>query len=147
MKLEPSADIGAILSKRHHNGGDFWATADDRVYVGSPFSTLSSLGMLYELGVPRSHEAVRGGLDLVLAAWRDDGRIRLGPGTPLYPCYTAEAARVLCRYGYAGDKGVKLTVPYLLGDAHDAGGGRCNFPKSGRGRETPGANPGPPFFV
>lgn len=28
-----------------------------------------------------------------------DGKIRLGPRAPLYPCYTAEAARILCRFG------------------------------------------------
>lgn len=79
-------DIDAILAKRHDNGGDFWATPDRRIYVGSPFSTLSSLVMLHELGVKPSHEAVRGGLDLVWNAWRDDGRIRLAPKAPLYPC-------------------------------------------------------------
>ena len=36
--------------------------------MGSPFSTLSALGMLHELGVTDSHEAVRGGLALVLDA-------------------------------------------------------------------------------
>ncbi|NIS26924.1 prenyltransferase, partial [candidate division KSB1 bacterium] len=94
-------DIDAILAKRHHNGGDFWATPDGRIYVGSPFSTLSSLGMLHELDVTSSHEAVCGGLNLILDAWREDGRVRLAPRVTLYPCYTAEAARVLCRYGYA----------------------------------------------
>ena len=88
-------DVHIILAKRHHNGGDYWATADGRIYVGSPFSTLSSLGMLYELGVSEAHEAVEGALALVFGAWRDDGRIRLAPKAPLYPCYTAEAARIL----------------------------------------------------
>ena len=85
-------DIQTVLAKRHHNGGDFWATEDGRVYVGSPFSTLSSLGILHELGLPSTHEAVVGGVELIFRAWRDDGQIRLGPNAPLYPCYTAEAA-------------------------------------------------------
>lgn len=79
-------DVERILAKRDHKGGDFWATPDGRVYVGNPFSTLVSLLMLHELGVGRSHEAVKGGLDLVFTAWRDDGRIRVGPRTPMYPC-------------------------------------------------------------
>ncbi len=140
-------DVEAVLAKRHHNGGDFWATPDGRIYVGSPFSTLSSLGVLHELGVTRSHEAARGGLDLMLDAWHDDGRIRLAPNAPLYPCYTAEAARVLCRYGYADDHRLQLTAAYFLEDAHDSGGWRCNFTKFGRGPETKCANPGSTLFV
>ena len=140
-------DIEAILAKRHHNGGDFWATTDSRIYVGSPFSTLSSLGMLHELGVTRSHEAVRGGLDLVLGAWREDGRIRLAPNAPLFPCYTAEAARVLCRYGYADDHRLQLTAAYFLEDEHDSGGWRCSFTRFGHGPETTCANPGATLFV
>lgn len=147
MRNTYRADIDAILAKRHDNGEDFWATPDGRIYVGSPFSTLSSLVMLHELGVARSHEAVQGGLDLVLAAWRDDGRIRLAAKAPLYPCYTAEAARVLCRYGYADDQRLQLTAAYLLESAHDSGGWRCNFTRFGRGPETECANPGATLFV
>jgi hypothetical protein len=140
-------DIEAILARRHHNGGDFWATPDGRLYVGSPFSTLASLLMLHELGLDASHEAVRGGLDLVLGAWRDDGRIRLAPRAPLYPCYTAEAARVLCRFGYAGDERVLRTVERFLDTSHDGGGWRCNFTRFGKGPETAFANPGATLFV
>jgi hypothetical protein len=142
METTHSADILTIIGKRHHNGGDFWATPDGRIYVGSPFSTISSLGMLHELGVQRTHEAVQGGLELIFDAWRDDGRIRLAPKAPLYPCYTAEAARMLCRFGYADDERVQLTAGYLLDDAHESGGWRCNFTKFGRGPETECANPG-----
>lgn len=142
-----SRDIDAIISRRFHNGGDFWATPDGRIFVGSPFSTISSLSILYELGVPSSHEAVRGGLALLLGAWRDDGRIRLAPKAPLYPCYTAEAARVLCRFGYANDERLQLTAAYLLDNAHEAGGWRCNFTKLGKGPGTEYANPGATLFV
>ena len=56
------ADIDAILAKRHDNGGDFWATPDHRIYVGSPFSTLSSLGMLHEqAGLHHVHTANQAG--------------------------------------------------------------------------------------
>ena len=147
MRNAYQGDIDAILAARHRNAGDCWATPDGRIYVGSPFSTLSSLGMLHELGVTRSHEAVRGGLDLILQAWRDDGRIRVASTAPLYPCYTAEAARVLCRYGYADDLRLQLTAAYFLEDAHDQGGWRCNFTRFGRGPETKCANPGATLFV
>lgn len=147
MKTEHKADVAAILGRRHHNGGDFWATPDGRVYVGSPFSTLGALGILHELRLRRTHEAVRGGLALIWAAWRDDGRIRLAPSAPLYPCYTAEAARVLCRYGYSKDQRVQRTAKYLLEEAHETGGWRCNFTKFGRGPETRVANPGATLFA
>lgn len=76
-------DIDAILARRHDNGADYWATPDGKIYVGNPFSTLSSLGMLHELGVPSGHEAVAGGLELILTSCRADGRIRVGPKSPL----------------------------------------------------------------
>jgi len=76
------SDIDTILAHRYDNGGDFWATPDGRIYVGSPFSTLTSMGMLYELGVGSDHEAVQGGLALILDACRADGRIRLAPRAP-----------------------------------------------------------------
>lgn len=141
------ADAEAILARRHDNGGDFWATPDGKLYVGNPFSTVASLVMLHELGVGPEHEAVRGGLELILAACRDDGRIRLGPKSPLYPCYTAEAARVLCRLGLAGHEAVRRTVAYLLSEAHETGGWRCSFTKLGRGPETVFANPGATLYV
>jgi hypothetical protein len=76
------SDVKAILAHRHDNGGDFWATPDGRIYVGNPFSTISSLGMLHELGVGRDHEAIEGGLALILNACCDDGRIRVAPRLP-----------------------------------------------------------------
>lgn len=141
------ADIDAILARRHDNGGDYWASEDGRIYVGNPFSTLSSLLMLHELGLETSHEAVRGGLDRVWDAWRDDGRIRLAPKAPLYPCYTAEATRVLCRWGHADDDRLQKTAAYLIDDAHETGGWRCQFTRFGRGPETKCANPGATLFV
>ncbi len=138
-------DVAAILARRHDNGADYWATPDARIYVGNPFSTLAALGMLHELGVDASHEAVSGGLQLVLEARREDGRIRLGSKAPLYPCYTAEAARILCRFGHEG--AVEPTLAYLLENTHDSGGWRCSFTRFGRGPETECASPGATLYA
>ena len=108
------ADIRAVLAHRHDNGADFWATPDGRIYVGNPFSTISSLGILYELGVGPGHEAVEGGLSLILNACCEDGRIRVAPKAPSYPCYIAEAARMLCRFGLTGHEALQRTVSYLI---------------------------------
>lgn len=139
---QSNSDVHTVLSHRHDNGADFWATPDGRIYVGNPFSTISSLGILHELGVDSDHEAVQGGLDLILDACRDDGRIRLAPKAPLYPCYTAEAARMLCRFGLTEHEALQRTVTYLIENVHESGGWRCNFTKFGRGPETEYANPG-----
>lgn len=141
------SDIESILAQRHRNGGDHWATPDGRLYVGSPFSTLSSLNMLHELGVEARHEAVAGGLELIFEACREDGRIRLAPKAPLYPCYTAEAARILCRFGHQEHARVSAVVRRFLEDSHGTGGWRCNFTRFGKGPETQFANPGATLFV
>lgn len=143
---EHDCDVQKILDHRHDNGADFWATEDGRIYVGNPFSTLASLGMLHELGVGRDHEAVEGGLALILDACRDDGKIRLAPKAPLYPCHTAEAARVLCRFGVEGEE-LDRTVAYLLDDTHETGGWRCSFSRFGKGPETECASPGATLYA
>ena len=142
-----TADIDAILARRHDNGADFWATEDHRIYVGNPFSTIGSLAILHELGVDRKHEAVAGGIELILGAVREDGRIRVGPKTPMYPCYTTEGLRVLCRYGLTDDPAVARVIEYLLDAVHDTGGWRCNFTRFGKGPETLCANPGTTLLV
>lgn len=76
-------DVEAILARRYDNGGDYWASADGRLGVGDPFSTITSLLVLHELKVARTHEAVQGALRLILGAWRDDGRYRLAPSGTL----------------------------------------------------------------
>ena len=135
-------DVKDIFAKRHDNGGDCWASADGRLAVGDPFSTLTSLLILYELGVGRTHKAARGALQLVLDAWREDGRYRLAPSGSLYPCSTATAARVLCRYGYAKDRRLQRTFAHLLETQHNDGGWRCAKFPYGRGPETEFSNPG-----
>ena len=136
------ADVDAILARRHDNGADFWATSDGRLAVGDPFSTLTSLVVLHELKVPRTHEAVHGALDLVRGAWRADGRFRLAPGGAIYPCATAAAARVLCRFGHARDARMPRTLAHFLDTQHEDGGWRCNKFPFGRGPETRFSNPG-----
>jgi hypothetical protein len=134
LKSSYIADVRAVLARRRDNGGDYWATADGRLAVGSPFSTLTSLLILHELRVARTHEAVKGGLRLMLQAWREDGRFRLAAGGAVYPCATADAARVLCRFGYTRDRRLKQTFAHLLATQHHDGGWRCNKFPFGRGR-------------
>jgi len=136
------ADVEAVLARRRDNGGDYWASADGRLAVGAPFSTLSSLLILHELRVARTHEAVNGGLQLILQAWREDGRFRLAPSGTLYPCGTADAARVLCRFGFARDRRLRQTFAHLLETQHHDGGWRCRKFSFGRGPETEFSNPG-----
>jgi len=135
-------DVDAVLARRHDNGADYWASADGRLGVGDPFSTLTSLVILHELKVARSHEAIRGALQLIRGAQRDDGRYRLAPSGTLYPCYTAAAARVLCRFGRAGDRSMQQTLAHLLETQHSDGGWRCRKFSYGRGPETEFSNPG-----
>jgi hypothetical protein len=144
---DTSEDIRAILARRHDNGADFWTTPDGRIYVGNPYSTIGSLGMLHELGVAKSHEAVQGGMQAILAACRDDGQIRVAPSAPPYPCYSAEGARMLCRFGFAKHASVLRTVAHLVAGVHETGGWRCNFTKFGKGPETRCSNPGATLYV
>ncbi len=147
MNRKYSADFEAVGARRRDNGGDYWASSDGRLAVGGAFSTLNSLLILHELGVARTHEVVRGALQLILRAWRDDGRFRLGPSGALYPCSIADAARVLCRFGYAADRRLQRTFAQLLETQHLDGGWRCNKYLFGRGPETEFSNPGVTLWV
>lgn len=138
-----AADIAAILSRRHDNGADYWATADGRISKGSPFTTLESVLMLAELGVEPESPVLRGAAALILSAQQDDGRFRVAPGGAIYPCHTINAARVLSYLGFIGDPRLDVTVTHLLGTVHDSGGWRCRKFSYGRGPETEFANPGP----
>lgn len=140
-------DVEFVLGKRHDNGGDFWATADGRLAVGSPFSTLESLLILHELRVGGTHEAVKGAIQLILNCWRDDSRFRLNPSGTLYPCYTANVVRTLCRFGYLNDRRVQLSLDHLLEIPHDDGGWRCLKFSMGRGPETEFSNPGTTLYA
>jgi hypothetical protein len=143
IAVQYKADIEAILAKRYDNGGDYWATADGRLAVGHPFSTLACALMLSELGVDLSNPVLKGATELILKAWREDGRFKLAPTGTLYPCYTAFAARVLCRLGYVNDARLNQTFNHLLEVQHDDGGWRCKKFNFGKGPETRFSNPGP----
>ena len=139
---EYQQDVEAILKHRRANGSDFWATADGRWGVGSPFSTFDCALMLSELGVKRSDSILKGAAEQIFSSWRDDGRFRPAPKGTIYPCHTASAARVLCRLGYAKDRRLKRTFEHLFDVQHDDGGWRCNTVKLGRSPETDASNPG-----
>lgn len=135
-------DLGAILGKRHDNGADFWTTADGRWGVGSPFSAYDCALILTELGMKRSDPVLKGIAKQILNAWRDDGRFRPAPTGAIYPCHTANAARVLCRLGYAKDRRLKRTFEHMFEAQHRDGGWRCNTVKLGRSEITDASNPG-----
>jgi len=145
--LKATADVDAVLARRHDNGADFWATPDGRIGVGAPFSSLESLVILHELGVKKTHEAVRGALDAILANARDDGRFRVAPKGTIFPCHTAYAARVLCRFGYARDKRIVRTFEHLLGAVHEDGGWRCAAAPLKAGTRGALSNPGVTLFA
>lgn len=135
-------DVDAILTRRHDNGADFWATPDSRLVKGSPFTTLDCLRLLRDLGVPSDDPVLVGATDLVWRAWRDDGRFRLAPGA-IYPCQTINAARTLAHLGHASDERLARTFEHLLATRHGDGGWRCLKFSYGHGPETASSNPGP----
>lgn len=137
------SDVEAILARRHDNGGDLWATADGRLGVGSPFSTLECALMLSEIGVDTSDSILKQTAELIMSSWREDGRFRISSKGAIYPCHTAGTTRILCRLGYASDSRLKKTFDHLLEIQHGDGGWRCNTYKFGRGPETAFSNPGP----
>jgi len=136
------SDAQAILSKRHDNGADFWATPDGRWGKGSPFSTFDCVLILTELGLARSAPLTKGAAGVLLAAWREGGRIRAAPKGAVYPCHTANAARALCRLGLARDRRLVRTFEHLLETQHGDGGWRCNTVKLGKSATTDASNPG-----
>lgn len=135
-------DVAAILARRHDNGADHWATPDGRWGKGSPYSTFDCALMLHELGVARSNPVLKGAAQVFLASWQEDGRFRPFPRGTIYPCHTANAARVLGRLGYARDRRLKRTYEHLFETQHEDGGWRCNTVKLGRSPETDASNPG-----
>jgi hypothetical protein len=136
------ADLKLLLASRHQNGADFWATADGRIGIERPISTLTALLIMSELKVPQSHEALRGAAELVLSACREDGRVRIAPKGAIYPCHTALAASALCRNGFAADSRVQAMLAHLLANRFEDGGWRCKKFIFGRGPETNYSNPG-----
>jgi hypothetical protein len=147
MQILHSEDFDQILAMRHDNGADFWATADGRIGIEKPISTLTALFIMSELNVPKSHEALRGAAELVLNACGKDGRVRYAPKGSLYPCQTAVAAAALCRNGYQSDHRVQAMLEYLLSNRYQDGGWRCNKFFYGKGPETDFSNPGVTLYA
>ncbi|HWA17796.1 MAG TPA: hypothetical protein VG757_02265 [Devosia sp.] len=135
-------DIEVLLAHRHDNGGDHWAGKDGRWGVGAPFSTIDCGLMLAELRIARPHPLAEAIADLVLACRTEDGRIRPGPHLAVQPCHTANAARLLCRLGYADDPRLIPVFEHLITARHEDGGWRCSVLKFGAGPDTDASNPG-----
>lgn len=137
------SDVETILSHRHDNGADLWATPDKRLLKGSPFSTFDSVLYLLELGMSTNEPILKDATDLIFSTWQEDGRFKIYPKGGIYPCQTAIAANVLCHMGYAFDTRLQKTFQHFLGTQYDDGGWRCNKFFFGHGPETEYSNPQP----
>ena len=73
------SDVAAILSHRHDNGADLWATPDNKLLKGSPFSTFDSVLYLLELGMSPQEPVLKAAADLIFSAWQEDCRFRRYP--------------------------------------------------------------------
>ena len=135
------SDIEEILSHRHDNGADYWATPDRRLLKGAPFTTLESVLYLLELGMPPEDEVLKGAASLIFDARREDGRFKISPSGGIYPCQTALAANVLCRLGYGSDERLQKTFTYFLDTQEPDGGWKCRKYSFGRGEETEHSTP------
>jgi len=140
-------DIDIILSHRHDNGGDYWATADGRLAKGSPFSTYNSALMLVELGMEPTDPVLQTVADMFFGIWREDGRFKLYPSGGIYPCHTAYVASLMCRMGYVDDPRIQKTLRHFLDTPYTDGGWRCKKFSFGRGPETEHSNPFPTLNV
>ena len=143
MQKQYKSDIEEIVAKRYDNGADYWTTPDRRLIKGGPFTPLACAYMLSELGMDRSEPILRETADLILSAWREDGRFKLSPQGAIYPCHTINAARALCHLGYGSDPRLQKTFDHLMDIQYSDGGWRCNKFSFGRGPETEASNPGP----
>lgn len=135
------SDIEEILSHRHDNGADYWATPDRRLLKGAPFTTLESVLYLLELGMPPEDEVLKGAASLIFDARREDGRFKISPSGGIYPCQTALAANVLCRLGYGSDERLQKTFTYFLDTQEPDGGWKCRKYSFGHGEETEHSTP------
>lgn len=139
---EYQADVSLILDKRDQFGADLWTTPDRRVGKGSPFAAVDCALMLTELGMEPGEPILEDTAELLLTAWREDGRFRIAPKGAIYPCHTANLARMLCRLGCAEDDRLGRTFEHLFDIQHEDGGWRCNKSAMGRSPEGDLSNPG-----
>lgn len=137
------SDIETILSHRHDNGADLWATPDNKLLKGSPFSTFDSVSYLLELGMSPNDPVLEATANLIFSVWQQDGRFKIYPKGGIYPCQTAIAAKVLCHMGYAEDERLQKTFQHFLDIQYHDGGWRCNKFSFGHGEETEYSNPHP----
>ncbi len=143
VQRQYKSDIEEIISKRCHNGWDYWTTPDKRLGKGGVFSTLSSALLLRELGVESSDDLLLDVAELIFSCLREDGRFKLSPKGAIYPCHTIHALNVLCNLGYAGDERLEKSFNYLMDIQYGDGGWRCKKFSYGKGPETEYSNPGP----
>lgn len=137
------SDVETILSHRHDNGADLWATPDNRLLKGSPFSTFDCVLYLLELGMSPEEPDLQAAAELIFSVWQEDGRFKIYPKGSIYPCQTAIAAKVLCHMGYANDLRLQQTFRHFLDTQYQDGGWRCNKFSYGHGEETEYSNPQP----
>lgn len=142
-----ASDVDAILSHRCDQGGDLWATPDNGIGKGAPFSTLESISFLLELGMEPTEPLLVEAAGLLFSTWQKDGRFRLYTKGGIYPCHTAHVAEVLCHLGYAADPRLQKTFAHLLDIQYADGGWRCNKFSFGRGPETEHSNPFPTLTI
>ncbi len=143
LKEKYKKDIAVIMSKRHSNGGDLWATVDKNIGKGSPFSTKEVALILVELGFNKKDLIIKDIANLIFENLQPDGRFRIWNTGAIYPCHTIGCLRVLCYLGYSKDKRLTKTFEHLLNTQQDDGGWLCNRFSFGRGPETKYSNPGP----
>lgn len=143
LKEKYKNDIAVIMSKKHSNGGDLWATEDNYISRGSPFSTRDVALMLIEFGYTKKDILIKEIAELIFETLQSDGRFRIAKAGAIYPCHTIGSLRALCYMGYAKDKRLNKTFEHLLGIQQQDGGWLCNKFSFGRGPETNHSNPGP----
>lgn len=131
-----SSDIEEIISHRYDNGGDLWATPDNRLLKGAPYTTIESTLYLLELGMPPDTPILKDVAELLFSTWQKDGRFRVFPKGAMYPCQTAWVLNVLCHLGYSSDVRCQQTLQYFLDTQQADGGWKCNKYSFGRGEET-----------
>ena len=140
-------DVELILSHRYDNGADLWATPDNRLLKGSPFSTLDCVNYLVELGMEKEDIVLKEAAELIWSTWRPDGRFKIYPKGGIYPCQTAIAASAMCHMGYVSDPRIQKTLLHFLDTQYKDGGWRCNKFSFGRGPETEYSNPKPTIDI
>lgn len=141
------SDIEEILSHRYDQGNDYWTTTDKRILKGSPFSTLGSVSMLLELGMDPQEVLLKETSELIFTTWQKDGRFKVYPSGPIYPCQTAHVVNLLCQLGHADDERIQISFKHLLDIQYEDGGWRCNKFSFGRGPETAFSNPFPTLII